>query len=44
MSAGKAARRIDIVAGARPNFMKIAPIIHALEARRAREAATGSSG
>lgn len=27
---------IDIIAGARPNFMKIAPIIRALEARRAR--------
>lgn len=26
---------IDIIAGARPNFMKIAPIIHALEARKA---------
>ncbi len=26
---------IDIIAGARPNFMKIAPIIHALQARRA---------
>ena len=26
---------IDIIAGARPNFMKIAPIIKALEARRA---------
>lgn len=26
---------IDIVAGARPNFMKVAPIIKALEARRA---------
>ncbi|WP_187972495.1 non-hydrolyzing UDP-N-acetylglucosamine 2-epimerase [Aquibium microcysteis] len=25
---------IDIVAGARPNFMKIAPIIHAMERRR----------
>ena len=25
---------IDIIAGARPNFMKIAPIIHALEARK----------
>ena len=24
---------IDIIAGARPNFMKIAPIIRALEAR-----------
>jgi len=27
--------RIDIIAGARPNFMKIAPIIHALKAREA---------
>src|SRR5947209_5518152 len=26
-------RFIDIIAGARPNFMKIAPIIHALRAR-----------
>lgn len=26
---------IDIIAGARPNFMKIAPIIHALQARQA---------
>ena len=26
---------IDIIAGARPNFMKIAPIVKALEARRA---------
>lgn len=26
---------IDIIAGARPNFIKIAPIIHALEKRRA---------
>lgn len=26
---------IDIIAGARPNFMKVAPIIHALDARRA---------
>jgi UDP-N-acetylglucosamine 2-epimerase (non-hydrolysing) len=26
---------IDIIAGARPNFMKIAPILHALERRRA---------
>lgn len=26
---------IDIIAGARPNFMKIAPIIHALETRKA---------
>src|SRR5579885_2291402 len=25
---------IDIIAGARPNFMKVAPIIQALEARR----------
>lgn len=29
-----AAPLIDIIAGARPNFMKIAPIIQALEARR----------
>ena len=29
-------KSVDIVAGARPNFMKIAPIIHALEARKAR--------
>jgi UDP-N-acetylglucosamine 2-epimerase (non-hydrolysing) len=28
-------RMIDIIAGARPNFIKIAPIIRALEARRA---------
>lgn len=27
--------RIDIIAGARPNFVKIAPIIRAIEARRA---------
>lgn len=27
--------RLDIIAGARPNFMKIAPVIHALEQRRA---------
>ena len=26
---------IDIIAGARPNFMKIAPIIRAIEARAA---------
>ncbi len=26
---------LDIIAGARPNFMKIAPILHALQARRA---------
>jgi UDP-N-acetylglucosamine 2-epimerase (non-hydrolysing) len=28
--------RIDLIAGARPNFMKIAPIIDALQAARAR--------
>jgi UDP-N-acetylglucosamine 2-epimerase (non-hydrolysing) len=28
-------RTVDIIAGARPNFMKIAPIIRAIEARRA---------
>lgn len=27
-------RRVDIIAGARPNFMKIAPIIRAMEARK----------
>ena len=26
---------IDIIAGARPNFMKIAPILHAIQARQA---------
>ena len=26
---------IDIIAGARPNFMKIAPILHAIRARQA---------
>ncbi|MCA3253646.1 MAG: UDP-N-acetylglucosamine 2-epimerase (non-hydrolyzing), partial [Pseudomonadota bacterium] len=26
---------VDIIAGARPNFMKIAPIIRAIQARRA---------
>jgi UDP-N-acetylglucosamine 2-epimerase (non-hydrolysing) len=26
---------IDLIAGARPNFMKVAPILHALESRRA---------
>ena len=26
---------VDIIAGARPNFMKIAPIIHAIQARQA---------
>jgi UDP-N-acetylglucosamine 2-epimerase (non-hydrolysing) len=26
---------VDIIAGARPNFMKISPIIHAIEARKA---------
>ncbi len=29
-------RVVDLIAGARPNFMKIAPIIHALNAARAR--------
>ena len=24
-------QRIDIIAGARPNFMKIGPIVHAIE-------------
>ena len=26
---------IDVIAGARPNFMKIAPILHAIKARQA---------
>lgn len=26
--------RVDVIAGARPNFMKIAPILHAMQARR----------
>lgn len=30
----KKSPRIDIIAGARPNFMKIAPIIRAIEVRR----------
>src|SRR5450759_5023575 len=30
---------VDIIAGARPNFMKIAPIIRVLEARKARDGA-----
>ncbi|MEO6307673.1 MAG: UDP-N-acetylglucosamine 2-epimerase (non-hydrolyzing), partial [Nitrospiraceae bacterium] len=29
-------KRIDLIAGARPNFMKIAPIIDALNAAEAR--------
>ena len=28
-------RQVDLIAGARPNFMKIAPLVHALEAHRA---------
>mgnify|MGYP002261119340 CR=1 FL=1 len=30
-------KRIDIIAGARPNFMKIAPIIEALKAAGAKK-------
>ena len=37
-------RRIDIIAGARPNFMKIAPIMHAFAARGARGGAGISGG
>jgi len=33
MSTADATILIDIIAGARPNFMKIAPIIHAIQAR-----------
>jgi UDP-N-acetylglucosamine 2-epimerase (non-hydrolysing) len=32
---------IDIIAGARPNFMKIAPIIHAIQARQRASSAIG---
>ena len=28
---------VDVIAGARPNFMKIAPILHAIQQRQARE-------
>jgi UDP-N-acetylglucosamine 2-epimerase (non-hydrolysing) len=31
---------VDIIAGARPNFMKIAPIIHAIQARQRQGAKT----
>ena len=34
-------RTVDIIAGARPNFMKIAPIIRAIESRRAAGGALG---
>ncbi len=34
MSKGSSVKLIDIIAGARPNFMKIAPIIQALEDRK----------
>ena len=34
-------KSIDIIAGARPNFMKIAPIIRALEARKAAQGSLG---
>jgi len=32
---------IDLIAGARPNFMKIAPIIDALKAAQARDSHLG---
>ncbi len=35
------ARFVDIIAGARPNFMKIAPIIRAIESRRSRGGTLG---
>ena len=37
MTSNPAARMplVDIIAGARPNFMKIAPILHAIQARQA---------
>jgi UDP-N-acetylglucosamine 2-epimerase (non-hydrolysing) len=34
-TAGEGGPLVDIIAGARPNFMKIAPIIRAIDARRA---------
>ncbi|NBR69849.1 MAG: hypothetical protein EBT69_06690, partial [Verrucomicrobia bacterium] len=34
---------IDIIAGARPNFMKIAPIVRSMDARRAPPDTTGIS-
>lgn len=34
MNAADTTRLVDIIAGARPNFMKVAPIIRAIEARR----------
>lgn len=34
MNAADTTRLVDVIAGARPNFMKIAPIIRAIEARR----------
>ena len=34
-------RLVDIIAGARPNFMKIAPIIRAIDARRSRGSRLG---
>lgn len=41
MAPAEGTRLIDIIAGARPNFMKIAPIIRAIEARRARGSRLG---
>ena len=35
---------IDVIAGARPNFMKIAPILRAIRARQARQPAARTSG
>ncbi len=37
-------RRIDIIAGARPNFMKIAPIMHAFAARAGHGMDRGAAG
>jgi UDP-N-acetylglucosamine 2-epimerase (non-hydrolysing) len=41
MAPADGTRLIDIIAGARPNFMKIAPIIRAIEARRAQGSRLG---
>ena len=35
MNAGQQGPLVDVIAGARPNFMKIAPILHAIQQRQA---------
>ena len=41
MTADQKRPRVDIIAGARPNFMKIAPIVRAFDARKASPCALG---